>query len=89
MTPDYRALCAELVQAMTDDSAGCWHREHDVLAKARLALAAEPVPVPEGPTVMEIIELSNELDGSGDVELVRAALSRWGRQPVASLTCWN
>ena len=31
------------------------------------------------PTVMEIIALSDELEGSGDVDLVRAALARWGR----------
>ena len=55
MTDTYRALCAELVQAMTDDSAGCWHREHDVLTRARAALAAEPVQ--EGPSDKEIMAL--------------------------------
>ena len=31
MTPDYRALCAELVDVMTDDLTGCWQRESDAI----------------------------------------------------------
>lgn len=36
---------------------------------------------PEGPTVMEIIKLADEIEesGLGQVDLVRAALARWGR----------
>ena len=39
-------------------------------------------PPPEPPTVMEIIELSTEIEeaGLGQVDLVRAALERWGHR---------
>ena len=55
---------------------------------ARLYAAAEwgykkglPTPPPKPPTVMEIIELSDEIEkaGLGQIDLVRAALERWGR----------
>ena len=38
-------------------------------------------PPPEAPTVMEIIELSDKIEeaGLGQIDLVRAALERWGR----------
>ena len=44
-------------------------------------------PEPEGPTVMEIIALADEIEeeGLGQIDLVRRALARWGRpaiQPV-------
>jgi hypothetical protein len=50
-------------------------------------LAPQPVPVSERlpgaerPTVMEIIELADEIEAAepGQVDLVRAALARWGR----------
>ena len=45
MTTDYRAMCAELVESMTDDSTGCWQREADVIDRAR-ALLALPTPEP-------------------------------------------
>ena len=82
MTTDFRALCADLIEAMTDDSTGCWQREADVIDRAR-ALLAEPVA--EGPTVMEIIELADEIEAAelGQVDLVRAALARWGRRAAA------
>jgi hypothetical protein len=37
-------------------------------------------PPPEPPTVMEILELSGEIEdaGLGQIDLVRAALERWG-----------
>ena len=43
-------------------------------------------PEPEGPTVMEIIELADEIEaeGLGQVDLVRRALARWGRLAVES-----
>ena len=39
MTDTFRAMCAELVEAMTDDSTGCWQREADVIDRARALLA--------------------------------------------------
>jgi hypothetical protein len=49
----------------------------DIVIRARAALAQ---PAPEQPTVMEIIELANEIEAAelGQVDLVRAALARWG-----------
>ena len=96
MTTDFRALCAELVDIITahanpDDYAVGYVA--GVLTRARAALADEPA-VPEGrepasvigepsdkrPTVMEIIELSSEIEaaGLGQVDFARAVLARWG-----------
>jgi hypothetical protein len=49
----------------------------DIVIRARAALAQTE---PEQPTVMEIIELANEIEAAelGQVDLVRAALARWG-----------
>lgn len=49
-----------------------------VLTEARAYLAQ---PEPKEPTVMEIIELADEIEaeGLGQVDLVRRALARWGR----------
>jgi hypothetical protein len=49
----------------------------DIVIRARAALAQ---PEPEQPAVMEIIELANEIEAAelGQVDLVRAALARWG-----------
>ena len=48
---------------------------------ARAVLARWGRPELEGPTVMEIIELANEIEaeGLGQVDLVRRALARWGK----------
>ena len=52
----------------------------DLIDEARAYLAQ---PEPEEPTVMEIIDLSSEIEeeGLGRVDLVRRALARWGRPP--------
>ena len=52
-----------------------------LLAEARAYLAQ---PEPKGPTVMEIIELADEIEAEelGQVDLVRRALARWGRPVV-------
>jgi hypothetical protein len=70
---DYKALCAELVAAI--DASVPYATP--LLDRARAALAQ---PEPEQPTVMEIIELANEIEAVelGQVDLVRAALARWG-----------
>ena len=49
-----------------------------LLDRARAYLSQ---PEPEGPTVMEIIALADEIEaeGLGQVDLVRRALARWGR----------
>jgi hypothetical protein len=53
----------------------------ELRAKVDAALAE---PEPEGPTVMEIIGLADEIEAAelGQVDLVRAALSRWGNYPA-------
>ena len=60
-------------------------------ARAVLARWGNPAPQPPAepivPTVMEIVELADEIEaaGLGQVDLVRAALTRWGNpapQPV-------
>jgi hypothetical protein len=75
--PDFRALCAELIDAMADHTANALQREVEVTDRARAALATPP---PEPPTVMEILDLSGEIEdaGLGQIDLVRAALERWG-----------
>ena len=87
MANPYRAMCAELIKAMTDDSTGCWQREADVIDRAR-ALLAQPEQV--APTVMEIIELHTWLEdewranNDGEdlpmVDYARAVLAKWGNQ---------
>ena len=92
--PDYRALCAELVDAILTPNPYNWEDSlHDSANRAR-ALLAEPVA--EGPTVMEIIELhswledewraNNDGEDLPTLDFARAVLARWGRptpQPVA------
>jgi hypothetical protein len=70
---DYKALCTELVAAI--DASVPYATP--LLDRARAALAQ---PEPEQPTVMEIIELADEIEAAelGQVDLVRAALARWG-----------
>jgi len=74
-TPDFRALCKELVDAF--DIPSSFQYKALRLTRARAALATPP---PEPPTVMEILELSEEIEdaGLGQIDLVRAALERWG-----------
>jgi hypothetical protein len=76
---DYKALCARMAdeldhyrQLLMDDR----RETHALATEARAALAQTK---PEQPTVMEIIELANEIEAAelGQVDLVRAALARW------------
>ena len=84
--PDYRALCAELLDELELWSS--WHDATDLKDRAGAALdLAEPVA--EGPTDEELDELFTEIDQSGEALswrlYARAALARWGRptpQPV-------
>ena len=58
-------------------------KTHPLAIEARAYLAQ---PEPEGPTVMEIIELADEIEAEdlGQVDLVRRALARWGRLTTKS-----
>ena len=76
---NYKQLCAELLdelQFLTD-----WSEAEELKERARAALAE---PEPEGPTVMEIIALADEIEAEelGQVDLVLRALARWGRPAV-------
>jgi hypothetical protein len=75
--PNFRALCAELLEVIEGEYEGtgvCYELRH----RARTALATPP---PEPPTVMEILELLGEIEdaGLGQIDLVRAAIERWGK----------
>ena len=82
-TPDFRAELKKLVD-LYEALGGNWSPHgytdtwNDALVEALTALATPP---PEPPTVMDIIELSDEIEeaGLGQIDLVRAALERWGR----------
>ena len=81
MTTDFRALCAELLAALETEGYAHWTinpSEDPLVKRARTALATPP---PEPPTVMEIFTLIDEIDEArlGQIDLVRAALERWGR----------
>jgi hypothetical protein len=74
--------CPQSECGSANDNAGaecdCGADEHN--AKVDAIWAALSLPEPEGPTVMEIIALADEIEaeGLGQVDLVRRALARWG-----------
>ena len=93
---DFRALCAELVaiedalsggsvqfsnQSQALDGYSALATFRNVAARARAALAQ---PEPVAPTLMEIVALADEIEeeGLGQVDLVRRALSCWGRPAI-------
>ena len=73
--PDFRALCAELLDELQYQTS--YETNAELQDRARTALATPP---PEPPTVMEILDLSGEIEDAelGQIDLVRAALERWG-----------
>jgi hypothetical protein len=79
-TPDFRRLCAELVDACNGTNMSAWWEALDC---AEAALATPP---PEPPTDEELRELWLELYATNDgptsgevVTIARAALERWGK----------
>ena len=85
--PDFRALCAELVEAFEDENT--YTQRIELISRARTALATPP---PEPPTDEELDEIEcqcwiatevtndAECDYSGDHHrFARAVLKRWGR----------
>jgi hypothetical protein len=81
---DFRALCARMAdeldhyrQLLMDDR----RETHALATEARAALAQ---PEPQGPTVMQILALSDEIEVEdlGTIDLVRRALARWGRPAI-------
>jgi hypothetical protein len=85
-TPDFRALCAELLSALETEGYAHWALDPDedpLVKRARIALATPP---PEPPTDEELDELSwNWYSKTGSTwwqidsyrAFARAALERW------------
>jgi len=85
-TPDFRALCKELVELLEDEWSGV-SVQPEALTRARTALATPP---PEPPTDEELDELFTEIDQSGEAlswrAFARAVLKRWGNQTTITQT---
>ena len=97
MTPDYRVLCAELVElsAPVDSISQLTERLQRLNALADRARALLAEPVAEGPTDEDLVEAlrrlliwpprSTEAACEQDYTFARAVLAKWGRpapQPV-------
>ena len=84
MTNPYRAMCAELVDAILTPNPYNWEDSlHDSANRASALLAQ---PVAEGPTDEELLRLAREWNsGFESIELhfaadyARAVLAKWGR----------
>ena len=88
MTADYRAMCAELVDAIFTFNPYNW--EDSLYEAANRARALLDQPVAEGPTEDELMDLwldsMDTGEARGSFAFTRAVLARWGRptpQPVA------
>jgi hypothetical protein len=77
--PDYRALCKELIDALDSGIPTGRICMSPLADRARAALAE---PVAKEPTVMELVELSTEIEeqGLGQIDFARAVLARWGQR---------
>ncbi len=93
--PDFRALCAELLQEL--EHASAWDYQQALKDQARAALEAQPEP--QGPSDEEIDDWHHrcaDLTRVGEADhywafdlqhdevagVVRAALARWGRSAI-------
>ena len=93
MTNPYRAMCAELVDAIFTPNPYNWEDSLYEAANRARALLAQPVA--EGPTDEELLRLAREWNsGFESIELhfaadyARAVLARWGHptpQPANAL----
>ena len=87
MTDTYRAMCAELIDALDSGIPAGRIRMSPLADRARALLAQ---PVAEGPTVMEILELhswledewraNNDGEDLPTLDFARAVLAKWGLQ---------
>ena len=90
MTTDFRADPPQWTEGVCGDGAailrdGVMVPIEEVIARLNQAEARAALAAPEqGPTVMEIIAMADEIEdeGLGQVDLVRRALARWGRPAV-------
>ena len=96
MTDTFRAMCAELVEELANETSLYPGHERNVVTRARALLAQ---PVAEGPMDEELIKMwatIRYIDQPGRLAFARAVLARWGRptpQPpadgeVAELVAW-
>jgi hypothetical protein len=79
-TPDFRTLCAELLQPLAEyDGANPYHEHRALITRARAALAE---PVGEGPSESNVAELFYRHMGEGSEvgfeNAIAEALARWG-----------
>jgi hypothetical protein len=81
MTDTFRALCAELMDAIDSGIPTERIKQSPLAVRVDAALAQ---PEPQGPTVMQILALSDEIEAEelGTIDLVRRALARWGRPAI-------
>jgi len=77
-TPDFRSELQHLFEAFTTTT---W-RQDEFSAALDRARAALDEPVAKDPTVMELVELSTEIEeqGLGQIDFARAVLARWGQR---------
>jgi hypothetical protein len=91
---DWKGLCAEVLAFNNgegpynfsglkpyDRDNAAFDAWQDIRQRLKSALAQ---PEPEGPTVMQILALSDEIEAEelGTIDLVRRALARWGRPAI-------
>jgi hypothetical protein len=90
MNTDFRADLPQWTEGVCGDGAailrdGVMVPIEEVIARLNQAEARAALAAPEqGPTVMKIVELADQIEdeGLGQVDLVRRALTRWGRPAV-------
>ena len=77
-TPDFRSELQNLLEAFTTTT---W-RQDEFSAALDRASAALAEPVAKEPTVMELVEISTEIEeqGLGQIDFARAVLARWGQR---------
>ena len=84
MSPDYRALCAEILSALEYEGYAHWVITPDVDPLCQRARAALAQPEPEPPTDDELSDLrwamydGMHVDLRDFVVIARAVLARWG-----------
>ena len=75
--PDFRALCAELIDAMADHTATALQREVEVTARARAALATPPPKPPTDEEILSFVLTVSTGDKNTDFWLPEGLPSDW------------
>jgi hypothetical protein len=92
MTTDYRALCAELIDALDSGFTAGRIRMSPLVDRARAALAAEPEPVVDGDHFPGVKKMVKPADGEAKTlrELALKELDAWSEErngPGESIIC--